>query len=397
MKRRIANARVLPARRSNLRAVSVATLVTAVSLGSVSCHRSQITTQAPPPEAPPGEVWLTPQQVIDAKIEVKPLGQRDVDDTILTSGTIALEDLRTGHVFSPVTGRVVSIVGGLGQRVAKGAPLAVIESPDIGNAISDVHKAQADMIAAEHDLKRKKALYEAKAGPLSDLEAASDTYRKTKAELERATKKEELLRVGNANVVTQQYTLPAPVDGEILMRNISPGVEVQGQYSGGATVELFTIGELDKVWVLGDLYEMDMARVHKGSPAQVSVVAYPGKTLQGTVDWVSGSLDPNTRTAKVRCTFDNPDKLLRPMMYATVQISVEQETTLAIPRNALLRLDQATAVFVQVGEADGHVRFKKVVIDVDEGEASPWIVVRKGLSEGQNIVVNGGILLSQNL
>jgi membrane fusion protein, heavy metal efflux system len=381
----------------HLRARSAAVALGSVlSLGSAACHHSK----APaPPEvhAPPGEVWLTPQQVIDAKIEVQPLLEREVDDTILTSGTIALDDIRTGHVFSPVTGRVITILGGLGQRVTKGAPLAVIESPDIGTAVSDVHKAQADIITAEHDVKRKKALYEAKAGPLADLEAANDTYRKAKAELERATKKEELLRVGNANVVTQQYTLPAPVDGEILLRNINPGVEVQGQYSGGATVELFTIGELDKVWVLGDLYEMDMARVHKGAPATVSVVAYPDKVFMGTVDWVSGSLDPNTRTAKVRCTFDNPDKLLRPMMYATVQIAVDQEKALAIPRNSLLRLDNATAVFVEVGDADGHVRFKKVEVKVDEGESSPWIVVPKGLTAGDKIVVNGGILLSQNL
>jgi cobalt-zinc-cadmium efflux system membrane fusion protein len=300
-------------------------------------------------------------------------------------------------VFSPVTGRVITILVGLGQRVAKGDPLAIIESPDIGNAVSDVHKAQADMIAAEHDVKRKKALYEAKAGPLADLEAANDTYRRAKAELERAARKEELLRVGNANVVTQQYTLPAPVDGEILMRQINPGVEVQGQYSGGATVELFTIGELDKVWVLGDLYEMDFARVHKGAPAVVNVVAYPGKVFKGEVDWVSGALDPNTRTAKVRCTFENPDKVLRPMMYATVQISVEQEKTLAIPRNSLLRLADKTAVFVQVGELDGFVRFKRIDVNVDEGESSPWLVVRKGLDPGSKLVVNGTILLSQGL
>jgi membrane fusion protein, heavy metal efflux system len=378
------------------RAHSTRLFLSAAIVLSAACKHSS---SVPPAEvkSPAGEVWLTPQQVVDAKIEVQPLVPRGVDDTILTSGTITLEDVRTGHVFSPVTGRVVSILGGLGQRVKKGDPLAVIESPDIGNAVSDVHKAQADMIAAEHDVRRKKALYEAKAGPLADLEAANDTYRRAKAELERATKKEELLRVENANVVTQQYTLSSPVDGEILLRNINPGVEVQGQYSGGATVELFTVGELDKVWVLGDLYEMDFPRVHKGSPAVVSVIAYPEKVFQGSVDWVSGSLDPNTRTAKVRCTFDNPEKLLRPMMYATVQISVEQETALAIPRNSLLRLGEKTAVFVQVGEVDGFVRFKRVNVDVDEGESSPWLVVRKGLESGTKLVVNGTILLSQGL
>jgi membrane fusion protein, heavy metal efflux system len=379
------------------RAFWVMSTVTMAALGVASCHRAH---EAPPAvelHPPTGEAWLTPQQVIDAKIETQVLANHDVDDTILTSGTISLDDLRTGHVFSPVTGRVVSILGGLGQRVKKGDPLAVIESPDIGNAVSDVHKAQADMIAAEHDVKRKKALYEAKAGPLADLEAANDTYRRAKAELERAARKEELLRVGNADTVTQRYTLPAPVDGEILVRNINPGVEVQGQYSGGATVELFTIGELDKVWVLGDLYEMDMSRIHKGAPATVTVVAYPNKVFKGSVDWVSGSLDPNTRTAKVRCTFDNPDKLLRPMMYATVQISVEQETAMAIPRNAVLRLGDKTAVFVQIAEGDGLVKFRRVDVDVDEGESSPWLVVRKGLTAGSKLVVNGTILLSQGL
>jgi cobalt-zinc-cadmium efflux system membrane fusion protein len=80
-----------------------------------------------------------------------------------------------------------------------------------------------------------------------------------------------------------------------------------------------------------------------------------------------------------------------------VEISVDRETTLAIPRNALLRLGDQTVVFVEAGEADGHVRFKQISIDVDEGEGSPWLVVKKGLQVGQNLVVKGGILLSQNL
>jgi cobalt-zinc-cadmium efflux system membrane fusion protein len=365
------------------------------SFFAAGCRGSQTAAQGVEIAAPAGEVWLTTQQVRDARIEVQPLQVRDVDDTILTAGTITLDDQRTGHVFSPVTGRVVSIVAGLGQRVHKGEPLAVIESPDIGNAVSDMHKAEADLIAAEHDVKRKKALFEQKAGTAADLESSNDNYRKAKAELERARRKEELLRVGNVDTVTQRYTLPSPVEGEVLLRNINPGVEVQGQYSGGASVELFTIGELDKVWVLGDLYEMDLARVGVGTPASVTVVAYPGKAFQGSVDWVSGSLDPNTRTAKVRCTFDNADKRLRPMMYATVQISVDREKALAIPRNALLRLGEDKVVFVELGESDGRVRFREVAIDVDEGESSPWLVVRKGLQAGQKIVVNGGILLSQ--
>jgi cobalt-zinc-cadmium efflux system membrane fusion protein len=370
----------------------------AASFLVMGCHHAPAPTVEPEP--PADEVWLSPQQVRDAKIEIQPVATHDVDDTILTSGSVALDDLRTGHVFSPVTGRVISIVAGLGQRVNKGDPLAIIESPDIGNAVSDAHKAQAELIAAEHDLKRKKELFEKRAVAAGDLEAATDNYNRAKAEMERAVRKEQLLRVGNADTVTQRFSLPSPVDGEVLNRNISPGLDVVGQYSGGASVELFTVGELEKVWVLGDLYEMDFARVKVGAPVIVTVVAYPKKEFSGVVDWVSGQLDSSTRTAKVRCTFENKDRFLRPNMYATVQISVDKENALAIPRNALLRLGNDKAVFVETGESGGLVRFKKVTIEkdaVDEGEASQWLVIRKGLEPGQQVVVNGAILLSQKL
>jgi cobalt-zinc-cadmium efflux system membrane fusion protein len=380
----------------DVRSTWVSLLVVSLAALDLSCRRPSPTPEAPP-QPPPGQVWLTPSQVKDGKIEVATVGEEDVNNTILTSGTIALDDLRTGHVFSPVSGRVVEIVAQLGQRVRKGDVLATIESPDMGSAISDLHKAEAVLVAAEHDLARKKELYEKKAGPASELETSEDTYRRAKAELERARQKVSLFHSGNADAVTQRYTLRSPVDGEVLLRNISPGTEVQGQYTGGTSVELFTIGELDRVWVLGNIYEMDLAHAHVGLPATVTVVAYPDKAFTGQVDWVSGALDPNTRTATVRCTFDNPDKLLRPMMYATVQISVDRKKAVAIPRDALLRLGDRKVVFTQVGASDGHVRFLRVPVDVDEGQSSPWLEVKDGLAVGQTVVVSGAILLSSML
>jgi len=379
------------------RSIRVSLLVAGLAALHLSCRRPSPTSEAPPPQPPPGQVWLTPSQVKDGKIEVATVGEEDVNNTILTSGTIALDDLRTGHVFTPVSGRVAEIVAQLGQRVRKGDALATIESPDMGSAISDLHKAEAVLVAAEHDLVRKKELYEKKAGAASDLETSEDAYRRGKAELERARQKVSLFHAGNGDAVTQRYTLRSPVDGEVLLRNISPGTEVQGQYSGGASVELFTIGEIDRVWVLGNIYEMDLAHVHVGLPATVTVVAYPDKAFTGQVDWVSGALDPNTRTATVRCTFDNPDRQLRPMMYATVQISVDRKKAVAIPRNALLRLGDRKVVFTQVGASDGRVQFLRVPVDVDEGQSSPWLEVKDGLGVGQTVVVSGAILLSSML
>jgi cobalt-zinc-cadmium efflux system membrane fusion protein len=400
-----------------LSALVVASGLLALAGAASSCHKSEAASEPTAAQPPPGQVWLTPQQAKDAKIEVQTVAEQDVDDTILTSGRVSLEDMRSAHIFTPVTGRVVKIAAALGDRVKKGDPLAVIESPDIGNAVSDVHKAEADLIAAEHDFKRKKDLFEQKAGSAADQEASEDNWRKAKAEVERARQKAFLLRAGNVDMVTQTYTLPSPIDGEVLAMNINPGSEVQGQYTGGATQELFTIGELDKVWVFGDVYEMDLARVHVGSPAAVTVVAYKDKVFNGQVDWISGTLDPNSRTARVRCTFDNADRMLRPEMYATIQISVEQKKALAIPRDALLRLGEYKVVFVQLGggaaaaapvsadagtipeaaPGESLIKFERLPVDVDEGESSPWLEVKHGLDAGQKVVVSGAILLSQKL
>jgi cobalt-zinc-cadmium efflux system membrane fusion protein len=177
---------------------------------------------------------------------------------------------------------------------------------------------------------------------------------------------------------------------------------VQGQYSGtGNPQELFTIGELDEVWVIGDLYELDLARVIVGSRAVVKVVAYPDKIFEGKVDWVSGMLDPLTRTAKVRCTFANPDRLLKPEMYATVAISVEERKTLALPRGAVIRLGEQTITFVERGTtADGRLRFARVQVTVDEGEGSHWLPVSHPadagvvLESGMQVVTSGTVLLS---
>jgi len=383
-------------------------IVALAALGA-SCHATQAS-EAAAASLHPGEVWLTPAEVANDHIEVAPVTEQVVDDTIVTSGTITLDDMRTAHVYSPVTGRVVKVDVQLGQRVKKGDPLAIIESPDVGTAVSDEHKAEADLIAAEHDLNRKRDLFAQNAAAAADVEASEDAERNAKAELERARQKVFLLRSGNVDAVSQTFTLTSPIEGEVLLWNIGPGMEVQGQYSGGANApatgslaatanpgELFTIGELDKVWVLGDIYEVDLARVHVGEHAKVTTVTYPGQVFDGVVDWISGSLDPNTRTAKVRCTFENPDRKLRPMMYSTVRISVDQKKALAIPRTAIMQLGEYKVVFVQVGDADGKVRFERLPIDVDESDETPYVAVKHGVDAGQKIVVNGATTLLQKL
>lgn len=380
----------------NLRVISNLGAMALFALGA-SCHASHAAT-TPSDSTPPGQVWLTSDQVKDAKIEVASAAERNVDGTLIASGRVTFDDLRVAHVFSPVTGRVSSIDAKLGERVKKGQRLALIESPDVGTALSDVHKAQAELIAAEHDYKRKKDLFDQHAASTADLEQSEDAYRKARAELERAQQKTYLLRSGGGSV-NGAFSLTSTIDGVVVMRNINPGIEVQGQYGGGnAAVELFTVGELDVVWIFADIYEADVSRVRPGARVVVSSVTYKDKIFEGKVDWVSGVLDPTTRTVKVRCTLPNPDGFLKPEMYATARIAVEERRALAIPQSAVTKMGDVNVVFAALGDADGKARFERMPVTVDEGSSTDaWAVVERGLEPGQKVVASGTKYLALKL
>lgn len=360
---------------------------------AAACRHPAVKAEA---EAPPGEVWLTDAQVAEAKVSTTPLAEQSVDDVILTSGKVTFDDTKVTHVYTPVSGRVTKVEAVPGQRVKKGDVLAIVESPDIGIASADLQKAEADRIAAEHDLDRQKELLAAHATSQRDYEQAEDNYRKSRAEVERAKQKASLLRAGGSTGnVSQTYAIRAEIDGEVVAKNVTQGAEVAGQYSGGTAVELFTIGELDHVWVVADVYEMDTARVKVGSKVTIKLVAFPSRTFSSKVDWVSGTLDSTTRTAKVRCVLENPDRSFKPEMYATLYISVEERRALAIPRSALLRLGDQTAVFVERPKRpDGRHVYERVPVTVDETEGGRWIPLTHGIEKGTPIVVGGGILLA---
>ena len=346
-------------------------------------------------DAAVGEAVLTRAQLEHGGIEIGRAEAVDLPDAVSLDGRFAFDDLRVTHVFSPVTGRVTRVLARPGERVRRGAPLAAIVSPDVGAALSDVVKAESDVAQAEHEFRRQKELFEARAAARKDLEAAESTYKKARAELERARAKTRLLREGQVDRVAQEFVLTAPIDGEIVARAVSPGMEVQGQYSGASNaVELFTIGDTSKLWVLADAYEVDVPRIHEGDPVEIRVPALPGRTLRGTIDWISDVLDPQLRTVKVRCEIENPDRQLKPEMYQTVTVEVAGREVVTVPRSALLRVGDQNVVLVAKAERpDGRVAFERRVVVADEGRAHGPITVQSGVAPGERVVVRGAILV----
>lgn len=150
----------------------------------------------------------------------------------------------------------------------------------------------------------------------------------------------------------------------------------------------------DKVYVYTDIREADLAKVAVGARVSVTVAALPARKFEGAVDWVSGALDPTTRTARVRCTVANVDRVLQPDMYATVSISVPKQRALAVPRQALLRRDNETVVVVVLGQnKKGQTRFARRAVRVDESVPGDYLPVVQGLNEGDTVVVRGGAAL----
>jgi len=135
--------------------------------------------------------------------------------------------------------------------------------------------------------------------------------------------------------------------------------------------------------------------VKAGTACLAAVVSYPGRVFRGRADWVSDTLDPATHTSKVRCKIANPDRALKPEMYATVLLPVDREVALAVPRSALLRLGDQTMVFVEVGKTpDGLLRFERRPVVVNEEQGGDFLPVLRNLAKDERVVVSGAILLS---
>jgi cobalt-zinc-cadmium efflux system membrane fusion protein len=350
-------------------------------------------------DQPNDEVWPTPAQIAAAHITTAKVERKDVADAVAIGARMTFDDTQIAHVFSPVNGRISKVVAQPGQHVGKGAPLAMITSPDLGAYMADVAKADADRIAAGHEVQRQQDLFDAGVGAKRDLEAAQDTQRRAQAEYDRAKQLTDLLRSSDYDAVSQEYVLRSPIDGDVIARHANPGLEIQGQYANGGSssnvIELFTVGELGQLWVLGEVYELDLPRVREGDEVTIRPSAYPDQVFHGRVEWVADVLDPVQHTARVRCVIDNHARLLKPEMYERVEIRVPANQVLVVPRNALMRVDGETIAFVETGEKkpDGGVVFerRKVTARLDSNAA--LIPVSSGLGADETVAVDHSLML----
>jgi cobalt-zinc-cadmium efflux system membrane fusion protein len=306
--------------------------------------------------------------------------------TLSVTGTVNPDISRTVPVITLATGRVVEIRARLGDFVQKGQILLRVQSPDIASAFSDYRKAVADEVLAQTQFQRSQILYDKGAISLSNLELARDTEDKAKVDVETTLEHLHVLGVDKDHP-SGVVDIKAPVSGVITDQQVTNAAGVQGL--SGANP--FTISDLSSVWILCDVYENDLADVHIGETADITLNAYPDKKYVGKISNIGPILDPNLRTAKVRIQVPNPDMLMRVGMFVTATFHGQKKVEYtSVPATAILHLHDRDWVYVPTGGK----QFRRVEVRAGNVLPNNMQEVRSGIQPGQDVVTNALVMQS---
>jgi cobalt-zinc-cadmium efflux system membrane fusion protein len=319
------------------------------------------------------------------RLTVEPAQAQAVDSKLKLPAVIESDPARTAAVLPALGGRVLELKVALGDRVIRGQPLVVIDSPDLAQAYDDNEKAaDADRLAARILARQTE---QSKLGTASDqdLDQAKSNAAQAAAEYSRTQAHLKTLGVAaDAKPSGRLLTVTAPVSGSITLLAVAPGTMINDP-----TQSIMTIADLSTVWVTAMVPEKDVAQVAKNQDAVVSLAAYPNKILHGKVLFVSDVIEPDTRRNKVRIEFANADHALKPNMFATVIVSGAARTRIMLPSSALLMNNDRTTVFVAVAPWT----FERRAVDPELQEGTS-VAIRSGVNAGEQVVVKGGILLN---
>jgi len=289
-----------------------------------------------------------------------------------TVAVVEQDETRVHHVHSKVTGWVERLqVDYQGQPVEKGQALFDIYSPDL------VATQEEFLIALRNFDKLKSS-------PFPDVaENAKRLVEATRRRLRLWDVPEQALRrLEETRKVQRTLTFFSPMSGYVVHKWVEHGMFVDPGKM------LFTIADLSTVWVIADVYEYELSLVHEGQEASLDVAAYPGEEFLGQVDYVYPTMDRQSRTAKVRFRFPNPDFKLKPGMYSTVHLEINLGTRLVVPEEAILDTGSRQIVFVDAGEGWFVPR------EIQTGmKASGTREVLGGLQEGESVVTSGNFMI----
>ena len=304
---------------------------------------------------------------------------------------IEINQTRITRVGSPVMGRITQLAVHEGQQVRRGDLLALLNSTGLSDAQLVFLKADSQRNVARRAVERAQVLLRSDVIGSAELQRREAEYDQAQAEFDAA--RDQLLLIGMAPEAVDELEkthninsvarIVASMNGTVLDRNLTLGQVIQPADTA------FEIADLSELWLEADVPEQQAGRLHVGTPIEAKVAALPGVTIEGTQSFVSATVNPETRTVRVRMDLPNPDGRFKPSMLATVTLEDDSVRQRVVPNSAVIREENGEFVFVQV---EGN---RYVLRPVSLGtEVDGTRVLQDGVREGEKIVIDGAFHLN---
>ena len=372
-------------------------LVTFVACAMGCGNTQQDSSSAMPISAsrPAGLLRLSQEELSRTTIEITPVARGQFRFIREFPATIHPNENELAEVTTLIRGRVVKVQVDVGADVKKGDLLALLHSTDLGLAEGAYLKASARLYEADLSYKRAKDLYEHRAVSLAELQRREAGMRTARAEAHEiqnqlgllGVPRQEIERLDREHMIKADVALRAPFDGRVIMRNITRGEVVETNH------KCFRVADLSDVWVIAAVPEKDVEYIQKGHTVDIVAAAYPHAIFKGIITYIGDVLDPATRTLPVRVTARNPDKRLKPEMFALVRIHATPDpNTLTVSLSAIQNGPKGNIVFVQRAPSEFEVR--TVRLGEEYGDVA---TILEGLQAGEPVVTKGSFVLKSEM
>ena len=324
------------------------------------------------PASSGNQIKISVDKVQKLGVRSEPAAMRTLDKVVRAAGRIEIDERRVFAIAPKFEGWVERLfVNVTGQPVGKGQPLFEVYSPELVSA-------QREYAIANEAVK---ALKDAGDDPKASMRRLADS---SLARLKNWDISDEQVKaLAQSGEARRTLTFRSPVSGTVIEKKAVQGM----RFMPGDT--LYQVADLSAVWVVADIFEQDIALVRTGSKAKVTMSAYPGQIFEGTITYVYPTLKPETRTVPVRLEIANTRQLLKPAMFAQIELFVGGKgKVLTVPNSAVI--DSGTRRIVLVQLAEGRFEPREVKLG---GRTDNYVEVMDGVKEGEQVVVAANFLI----
>ena len=338
--------------------------------------------QTEAPQETTRELFLTDS--LQNVVSVDTVHIHEVADELTLNGRVTFNQEQVARVFPIFGGTVTEVSAEIGDHVRKGDILAVIRSGEVADYEKQKKEAEQQLVIARRNLQSVQDMFASGMASERDVLQARQELGNAEAEEKRITEIFSIYHLAGKSL----YIVKAPVSGFIVEKNINKEMQIRSDQND----EMFVIPGLENVWVMADVYESDISKVHENAPVRITTLAYPGKEFTGKIDKVYNMLNDESKTMNVRVKLTNENYLLKPGMFTNVSV-ISRSSDKQLPRidsHALVFEDGKN--FVVTVDAAGKLAVKEVEV---YRQLSKECYLSSGVQEGDRIL-NKNVLLVYN-